>query len=594
MISILRCFLPALLSFPLAAHGTVVTTFVDEDNGGLVGGTGISLREAVKYSAAGVTITFAPALSGKTIRLTSGELLVSQSLTIDGSALPIRVTVSGDRTGNGKTTDDTNVLRVGPGTIVLDSLIISGGYSSQGGGITSNIDTTNLTIRGCHFAANHANFVGGAVFFSKSSGAAIPVLTLSNSTFAGNSASREGGAIYAIYPIQIQGSSFTGNTAQAGGALFMQASSGPTSIFQDSVFSGNSATADGGAICLNDGSIQLERSTVAGNTALFDGGGIYSQGDAILLKSSTVSGNFAKISGGGIYTHRGYTILENSTIAQNTANDHGGGVFFRTTLDAANCTIAANTAKISGGGLAEGTAYLQGAIVAGNSAPSSPDVFLREVSPQGNLITPILSLAPLGNYGGPTQTMPPLIGSPAIDPVYSTSSINTDQRGYPRRGPRDIGAVEYQGDDHPYDDSSIIYQYLPVLWNVDVDADGLPHAIELLHGTNPFVPDIASTATLNSPVINPEGKPVLSFIVSQNTSIPETHAIWRLMRSPDLSPGSFHEIYRCGSWGEIAVPGVSFIHTPAAGESERVTITDGNPLPGGAFYRFEAVLAPSH
>ena len=52
-------------------------------------------------------------------------------------------------------------------------------------------------------------------------------------------------------------------------------------------------------------------------------------------------------------------------------------------------------------------------------------------------------LAPLGNYGGPTQTMPPLPGSPAIDSAVA-SALTTDQRGYPRPvglGP-DIGAVE--------------------------------------------------------------------------------------------------------------------------------------------------------
>jgi hypothetical protein len=44
---ILRLLLLALLIFPLAARGTVVTTVIDEDNGSLGGGHGVSLREAV-------------------------------------------------------------------------------------------------------------------------------------------------------------------------------------------------------------------------------------------------------------------------------------------------------------------------------------------------------------------------------------------------------------------------------------------------------------------------------------------------------------------------------------------------------------------
>ncbi len=590
--SILLRLLPALLLIPFSAQGTLVTTKVDEDNRILGGGTGISLREAVKYSPAGDIVTFAPALSGQTIRLILGELLITQSLTIDGSSLPVRITLSGDKSGNGKTSDDTTVFRVGPGTIVLDSLIISGGHNAQGGGIISNIDTTILTVKKCHFTGNSARGVGGAIYFSRISGPGLPILTLQDSTFTGNSAVLEGGAIYATYPIQIQSCSFTGNNGRRGGAIFMQAGTGPTSNFKDSVFTGNSATSDGGAIYLADGSILLERSTVDGNSALFNGGGVYCSGNAILLKSSTVSRNSAKISGGGIFIYSGYNIFENSTIALNTANDYGGGIFFHNTLSAENCTIAANTAKIAGGGLAEGVAYLRATLVCGNGAPSSPDVLLRDkVNPETNLITPILSLAPLGNYGGPTQTMPPLIGSPAIDsPGYSP--LYYDQRGYPCIGPRDIGAVEYQGDRHPYDDASIIYQHMPLFWNADADGDGLPYAIERLHGTNPFVPDASSTSALSSPVHNSEGKPVLTFITSRNTAVPETHTSWRLMRSSDLTPESWREIYRFTPYGASSKPGVSFIITPVDRETERVTVTDGNPLPGGGFYRFEAVLDP--
>jgi hypothetical protein len=56
-------------------------------------------------------------------------------------------------------------------------------------------------------------------------------------------------------------------------------------------------------------------------------------------------------------------------------------------------------------------------------------------------------LAPLGDYGGPTQTMPPLPGSPAIDAGFDTGSLPaTDQRGLNRvvNGIVDIGAVEVQ------------------------------------------------------------------------------------------------------------------------------------------------------
>jgi hypothetical protein len=64
----------------------------------------------------------------------------------------------------------------------------------------------------------------------------------------------------------------------------------------------------------------------------------------------------------------------------------------------------------------------------------------------------------LGNYGGPTQTIPLLSGSPAIDAGNASGCtdgqghlLKTDQRGAPRHdkedaGGCDMGAYERQKD----------------------------------------------------------------------------------------------------------------------------------------------------
>ncbi len=82
--------------------------------------------------------------------------------------------------------------------------------------------------------------------------------------------------------------------------------------------------------------------------------------------------------------------------------------------------------------------------ISGSNIPSSP-------LPAGITLVNDLHLAPLGYYGGPTRTMPPLPGSPAIDAGGSTTE-STDQRGLPRVAGAavDIGAVEHiPGSDAP-------------------------------------------------------------------------------------------------------------------------------------------------
>ena len=135
-------------------------------------------------------------------------------------------------------------------------------------------------------------------------------------------------------------------------------------------------------------------------------------------------------------------------------------------------TIAGNTAP-SGGGVdnVSGTVIIGNTIVAENTAATSgPDVLGAFVSHGNNLIgetdgssgwagsdltgtivkplNPLL--AALSNFGGPTQTMALLPGSPAIDAGNNAlipALVTTDQRGLPRivNSVVDIGAFESSG-----------------------------------------------------------------------------------------------------------------------------------------------------
>ena len=111
-----------------------------------------------------------------------------------------------------------------------------------------------------------------------------------------------------------------------------------------------------------------------------------------------------------------------------------------------NCTVTGNSAVSGGatGGLSldGGTATLTNTIVTGNPNGDISGSY----DGTNNLIGAHLTLAPLGDYGGPTATEALLPGSPAIGAGASGAGIpTTDQRGQPRTGHVDIGAFQSQG-----------------------------------------------------------------------------------------------------------------------------------------------------
>lgn len=214
-------------------------------------------------------------------------------------------------------------------------------------------------------------------------------------------------------------------------------------IFRDG--GGDSFNASG-AICYNEGTLRLENCT---------------------LSDSKAAGG----AGGAIQNVEGSLTLINCTLANNSAQT-GGAINNLGELNLIHCTIADNDATVRGGGVATDVTSgqlvtLSNTIIAGNFAPAANDlshgegdvilkgvnlvrVYAKIAGPVGTLTGPPLlesgaDLNSLDYYGGPTPTMPPMAGSPAIDqagPIFSPPLV--DQRGLPRpRGVRpDIGAAE--------------------------------------------------------------------------------------------------------------------------------------------------------
>ena len=449
-LSLLTLMLAGCLLARFASANTTITVTNSADSGP---GT---LRQAIADSVPGDTISFSLE-DTNTIALSSGQLLITNNLTIASSNATIAIDAVGA----------SRVLEIAESnTVVLDSLVFTNGNAlDAGGGILVDGGAT-LTLTNCTIAGNAAG-AGGGVFISSNS-----IVAVRNCFFVGNSAVNDGGAIDSETnsTLSLDGSAFTGNSARRGGALFNNSG---TNALNNCTLAANSA-ADGGAIDndtnsvltinfstfsfnvgtnfgsalinTNGGTVSINASTFSSNSCPADWGCI-DNWNTISLDNSTLSGN----QGGGFINTGGFAVCNNSTFSGNAAIFDGGAFYaYSGTNLLNNCTFSGNSAQRRAGGIYENGSFtfLTNTIVAGNNAVSNSPNVLGVFSGANNLIDVDALLAPLGNYGGPTQTMPPLGGSPAINAGIDsvTNLFATDQRGFPRAASAhvDIGAVEIQ------------------------------------------------------------------------------------------------------------------------------------------------------
>ena len=249
----------------------------------------------------------------------------------------------------------------------------------------------------------------------------------------------------------------SGNNSATVGSIFAINTGVTASISGLTIANGNSNSNDqGGGGILNDGTLTVSNCTISGNSGTGsvnnEGGGITNFG-TMTVSGSTFSGNTAAL-GGGIFNGDGNTLtVTNGTFSGNSAVAKGGGIYNLAggTLTVTNSTISGNSGG-EGGGIETNstTTTITNSIVAGNTATAADDIDGTFTDGGGNVITPAspIALAPLANYGGPTQTFLPLPNSPAICAGNKTGAPTSDQRGFPiastycASGKMDSGAVQ--------------------------------------------------------------------------------------------------------------------------------------------------------
>jgi hypothetical protein len=353
------------------------------------------------------------------------------------------------------------------GTATLDGCSISGnlGYN---GTVETGRGAATLTVAGCSISGNSG---GGIV-------ARYGTLSLTDSSVENNAYNT---GVTAWNALTITDCTISGNSGQYGGGL---AVGGPATITDCTISDNSSPSIYGGGVFLEAYSTAtLTDCTISGNSDSaanghpihYDiaGGVDVSSGAVAALIGCTISGNSAPKGAGGGVGIDGMATLTNCTISGNSAAA-GGGVFNYGTAALVACTVSGNSASQGGGVDNFSSPYytsrttLTDTIVAGNTtakgggAPSDiggtdpGDVTgsynLTGTGGSGGLTAVghnVLGvtnpgLAPLGDYGGPTETMALLPGSPAIHNGTAVPGVTTDQRGFALDAPPDIGAFQTQ------------------------------------------------------------------------------------------------------------------------------------------------------
>ena len=255
--------MPSSQRGPCAAATSTVTSTADTGPG--------TLRTALASAADGDTID-ATGVSG-TILLTTGELLVSKSVTILGPG-PGTLAVDGNAA--------SRVFHISPSReVTLTGLTITHGNvyvfpDNHGGGILN--DHATLTVRNCTLSDNVASLGAGIFNRGLAADGGSATLTVVASTFSGNVAGDSGGGIYNLgyyggtATLTVVDSTFSGNAAgDRGGGIYNNGEAAAPLTVVDSRFSGNSASYGGGIFNNGydggDATLTVVASTFSGNSA---------------------------------------------------------------------------------------------------------------------------------------------------------------------------------------------------------------------------------------------------------------------------------------------------------------------------------------
>eukprot|EP00961_Rhodomonas_salina_P291285 3931868-Rhodomonas_salina.1 len=189
-----------------------------------------------------------------------------------------------------------------------------GGFSALG-----KVVVESVTFDGCHAQS------GGAIHSGENT-------IIRNSIFLRNSATMNGGAVYASAGASVvvgQGAEFIDNAADYGGAFFSLSSH--ITLTGNVLMQNNTAATAGGAICMDGGELLISgAASIRGNAAMgrTGGGGVAGlSGAAVWVKDGVAIEHNDAVSGagGGVYISDANLTLSGLVRIRNNAAGDGGG-----------------------------------------------------------------------------------------------------------------------------------------------------------------------------------------------------------------------------------------------------------------------------
>jgi predicted outer membrane repeat protein len=368
------------------------------------------------------------------------------TLTITAPSLVVNN--AGDN-GAGATDCAYNPTTTGPGVCTLRDAL-DAALNSGGGVVTFDsavfASAQTITLAGGKLLLPQNTAVNGP---TSGAGAALENLVTVN----GNNA----GSVFTMNPGMMGASlanlTITGGNASLGGGIAMSGEDGLT--VSNCTISGNTSPAGAGILVQASSTLSLTGSTIANNTG--DGLRIGGMANATIAEST-----FTNNSGGGIGVYGATLVsIESSTIAGNNTPTNGAGINWILAPSGGSVTLSNTIVAGNSAGNAGPDAYndagtfndMGGNLIGVGGGGSGNTGFTAATTQTGTVANPLSAgLGALGNYGGPTQTMLPEPGSPAICKAPAAnvpSGVTTDQRGvaysaggYCASGKVDTGAVQ--------------------------------------------------------------------------------------------------------------------------------------------------------